>query len=594
LGKGKQMRLFGIDIVPMGCGRGACALFTRIGLAALALLVDVGVAAAQATFDASRTDREIAIETVLEGRPVDASGQIQVSLRNAKGTVVANATPLKLTSSAGDEAIPKARITVEQKEINAGQTGQLAVTIRGINRAGVYQGNIDLAIDAAAATHQVKVTLRVVLKPQIEIAEKTVALSFSNCVRWCDFTGWISPGSDTGGQASLEVLNKSPSAINVTGTMLLKGTINPGKLASIESPPVKIEPADRGRVSFVLQRHAFEADRYSGSIFLTASADRLTPGAAVQPDGAIALENRTFSTVPATADVRTSAFLPFLIVLLGVIGGRLAKVLNDRARLARIDLYPQYASLKERIGKLRDPDLERRWKGKLETLWDSVLQGDATDAKFKQQFTNMTAALTQLEKIKVLTEQLSEPRLAAVKQAIEQKLITAQTLLLEDKLAEATQEIGAAKDLLEKELDKARTAVARAAPGVAPPGASPDDIRSLQIGVDQLTRTLAAQDVVRKRQTSSFRRFMVAVLQFLSGVDTTDTIAAQTFFIRPLVYMAFVILLSLYGLWLLYSGPEHPTFGSKGFSEYMGLLLWGFASQTVAMTIENIQFTRKS
>ena len=52
-----------------------------------------------------------------------------------------------------------------------------------------------------------------------------------------------------------------------------------------------------------------------------------------------------------------------------------------------------------------------------------------------------------------------------------------------------------------------------------------------------------------------------------------------------------LLVLAFYGLWLLYSGPEHSTFGAKGFAEWLGLFLWGFGAQVVALSFRDISFT---
>jgi hypothetical protein len=106
-------------------------------------------------------------------------------------------------------------------------------------------------------------------------------------------------------------------------------------------------------------------------------------------------------------------------------------------------------------------------------------------------------------------------------------------------------------------------------------------------------RGIATRRVAARRQQGPFRNAMNTLLLLFSGIDSTDTIAFQVWFVRPLVYLVTIIVLSFYGLWILYGGTEHATFGAKGYPEYIALFLWGIAAQTVSMTLADVQFTRR-
>lgn len=54
-------------------------------------------------------------------------------------------------------------------------------------------------------------------------------------------------------------------------------------------------------------RGSLAPDRYAGNVLLVAQAEGLASNAAVG-DGVLAIENRSFASVPLTVDVRVTAF----------------------------------------------------------------------------------------------------------------------------------------------------------------------------------------------------------------------------------------------------------------------------------------------
>jgi hypothetical protein len=579
-------------------------------LAALALLCGQAAGGEPASFNESRTDTTLLIEATLEGRPVDATGQVRVALRGAKGTVSGTSTDLRRKDSG--QAIPVKQITVEDKNIEPGAAVPMNVTVRGIDRPGTYEGTITLALpppDPATpqtspadgqprAVTESKVTLTLVVsaKPQIESPDTSVAAAFSNCIRSCSFSEFVSPGSVSGAETSIVIVNKSPTALEIKGKIDLKGSTHTSVTKSVDAKKpnlITIQPGERQRIYFDFEgKEDFVADHFTGNAVFTASVAGQAAAASVGGDGAVTLTNRTVLSIPATVDVRDAALIPFLAILLGVLAGRFGKIFGSAARNARVELFTQYTFLGSQIETLQDAAARQNCQGQLNDIWSHVLREDATDAKFAQQFKDLGTKTDLLLKLEALEQQLNASALPDEdKNPIRQHLQTVRTNLFA-----AAPDFNAAQAAIVAASNEIQAAVQHAAELTAHQLVAAIPllaVQSLTAVTDDLMRGIATRRVAARRQQGPFRNAMNTLLLLFSGIDSTDTIAFQVWFVRPLVYLVTIIVLSFYGLWILYGGTEHATFGAKGYPEYIALFLWGIAAQTVSMTLADVQFTRR-
>jgi hypothetical protein len=594
-------------------------------LASLALLCGQA-RAEQASFDTGRTDKKLVIEATIEGRPIDASGQVRVVLRDAKGTVTAAVTNLEVSAEAPDKppagVIPASRITVEEKNIDAGLATPLTVSVKGIDRPGIYRGKITFhlpvvpaapaqpasgqpapaqpapgAAPAPVTTTEVALELRVTVKPQIESPDTTVAVGFSNCTWWCEFAEFLSPGSTSGAETSVVVTNKSPAPVAITGVIDVKGSTrtNAAKSVSAKNPgekPITVEAGGRQRIYFDFPSKEFVADHFTGTAVITAAVPGQPTSAGVGSDGALTYANRTVLSIPVTVDVRDSAMWAFLAILAGVLAGRLGKIFGSAARNARVELFMQKTSLESKIDDLQESDDPQEPKVKLycrkqlEDIWSHILKEDATDPKFKQQLADLDQEVQLFAKLIELRDQARKmPESDTRKAAIQSYLKTAM-----DSLMATPARLGDAKTALDAADKKAHE------PAAQPKGLVPDQfLYSFDETVADVMRGIEDRQKAEDRRKSRKGRIlgcMNRLLLFISGIDTTETIEFQVFFVRPLVWAATVIALSFYGLWLLYGGTGHASFGAGGIPDYITLFLWGIAAQTVGMTLADIKFTR--
>lgn len=561
----------------------------------------VPIARADVTFDLPIQDSTLTIVGTIENRPIDLTRTVRVRLRGATENqsllIKSSANPLDFVGAekgAGDKppaaivaSIPAANITIEEKPVQGGQAVDLVVTVKGVGTPGIFRGPVDFSLASQpTVTTRWQLELRVGVKPVIEVTDKSVGFSVSNCTGRCWFTEWIAPGT-TNSDSSVTVVNRSPIAIGITVESDLKGATGPAA-KSLASSGKTIEPGHSAQLTLSLARKKLTPDHYTGTLVLIAKPDGLAASAATQPDGSVVLSNATIATVPATVDVRSAALLPFLIVLAGVVGGRLYKLLSTPSREARLALFPQYLLLRDRIGTLNDAAARHHCTDLLENIWGRALSGDATDAKLRQEFTNLGATVDLYAQIEKLAADAHALGLSDVEQnAIKGALATASQAVRTSTLEAAAAAVKKARDLLDAAV------ASHAAGGSGLVAIDPGAANAFSALANKLATSASTQFNIQKKQASRWRTVASSILWFVSGIDTTETIALQTWFLRPLVFLALVLVLAFYGLSLLYAGPEHSTFGAKGFTEYLGLFLWGFGAQVVTLSFQDIQFGHK-
>lgn len=558
-----------------------------------------GLARAETSLDpAIRTDPLILSGTI-ESKPIDVSRTLRVRLignDDKQVTIRGTASDLARDGQPGQRPlqIPATSISVDERSAKPGQAVDLPVSVKGIASPGVYRGTLALALDnSPAAATTVKLELHAGVKPVVDVLDKSVTVSVSNCSGECGFTELAAPGSTKAGTSHIAVLNRSPAVLAVFATVDAKGGNLPlldadrivGSPAGSDGKlvPTPIEPGKVGRVPLTIRRESLAPDRYTGNVLLVAAADKLASNAAVAGDGTLGVENQTFATVPLTVDVRAAALWPFLVVLLGVAVGRFMTALTQKNREARVALYAQYTFLADRIRQLDNQAWRNHCLRKLDDLWARALAGDPADAKLRQEFSSLAAANDLFWKLQKLDQEVdslvTDP---ATKTNIQKDIAAAGDALMKGDFTAAEKSLADATD----KINAASRASGPAAAGAAPGG-------YLATLADDAKADASWQKTTAARQRSKPRRAFATVLQFFSGIDTTETIALQYWFVQPLMHILLLLVLAFYGLWLLYSGPEHSTFGAKGFAEWLGLFLWGFGAQVVALSFRDISFTSK-
>ena len=305
----------------------------------------------------------------------------------------------------------------------------------------------------------------------------------------------------------------------------------------IVSLPLTLKPA------------AIPPDQYSGAIYLT-------------------LANQTNRlALPVNLNVKSGPLSPLLILLIGVVLGRLFKYMQEQGgpqAEVRKKVYQLEADLKD-----AHPDDQKLLAGMVQATRKLV---------YRQQ---LEAANTQVTVIRSRLDVLTQLR--AIETSFQEKGEDAPAEVFEQ-IAQVREEIrlgndGAAKTALDQITGTLKQMPARR--GEA------DNSEEMQktlsnaaTSLDQNARSLA----IAPRQPTWMDQLQRTLID-LSGLS--DLVRAY-WFVRPVLYGVLLVGLTIVGLNTLYI-EKGETFGARPLSDYFGLLLWGLSADVASRSLSGLQ-----
>ena len=190
-----------------------------------ALIVFPALARAETSIDPTIRTDPLILSGTIESKPIDVSRTLRLRLignDDKQVTIRGTASDLVRDGQPGLRPlqIPATSISVDERSAKPGQVVDLPVAIKGIASPGVYRGTLALTLDnSAAAASTVKLELYAGVKPAVDVLDKSVAVSVSNCSGSCSLTELAVPGSTKAGTSHIAVLNRSPASLVVVATV---------------------------------------------------------------------------------------------------------------------------------------------------------------------------------------------------------------------------------------------------------------------------------------------------------------------------------------------------------------------------------------
>lgn len=479
--------------------------------------------------------------------------------------------PLKDILLTDLQAEPKEDVRVEWVKDVPGRK----VTIRffDIVKPGQYKASFkvqaELPDGKRTAVTPGAVEVSVGLPPKLEVSINTLSFAVARCGNDCWASNWLAP--ETGKRsATIHIKNLSPHEIVIAPAFnaSTSGPVNwPEAIVITPMPEAKVGPlATRSfTVAMSASAPALSAGRYTGkAVFSARQAE--APRFYGSQDGKLALLNEAVQTVDVDIRVRDSAGWSLLVAFCGVVLGRLLQSMNS-------DSYRQGMALMVRLNTLV--------RGIEATPGSHLLAG--LRAMVEQQRVRVdSAALDQLTVEVTTLERLFDAArsLAIAVHEIEEIRpvpVDAATQITQIKgvIVEITVQRNTAR--FQATLDAANLYLAQQSRAAVTP---------LAQVANQGTPSVP-------RGAARVGAFLARFLAFIAGTETPP-VGVAVRFIQPIMTLLLVILLTIYGVWLVYSGEtESPqTFGAQGVVAYVSLFLWGLTAQVVARTLQTLSFSR--
>jgi hypothetical protein len=465
---------------------------------------------------------------------------------------------------------PETRVERAQVTIPAGvslkrnQPRDVTVTVAGVRLPGVYKGNLKFLSSGrpAAEATPVEVELRVTATPDVK-ATATSFLLVRCVVMRCEVTDAVLPRALNGAERVLPLANETLGPVDVRGKELTLRGEKTGRLFTAADVAVEVEPVMQTGadvpVTLTFDRAKLPPDRYNGTLRL-----RLKGADAPLP-------------VAFTLDVRDGPWWALVVIVAGIIVGRIASHMTSPEAQREDAFLRRYYRLKARAEGLADEVAHAHVRGLLDEFLAKLEGGDATDEVLKQALDKVETQTDFFAALFEIKRKLEALGLSVLAGTVAPKLLAARDAMIGGKTEDA--------DKLRKEVEE----TLRAAAQDTPMGVHEGELNDLlTISREATIRAVRVGRVGTPTGRPGGRlNWLARLLAFASGGRILGA-RMRYWLLRPLFYLLLLLLLSVVGLQSLYINSG-ATFGSAGFYDYLGLFLWGLSADVAQRTLQSLQ-----
>ena len=468
------------------------------------------------------------------------------------------------------EILDRGNLSVAAIALKPGQTMDAALTVNNVTHAGTYTATIKLWLpeQTEADAEVINVTLNVA--PRVAVSPPTGASAqVAHCgLLPCRLSGWL-PQNLIGNKRGLLLDNQTPSDVVIedqyvvlrgerTGRILTAAEVRPSVASRIlpasRSVPVDLEVVDRDTIP---------PDNYIGTLRL----------------GLKGVESPT--VVGFTLNVRTAPWAPLVILLLGVVAGRLIQKMSTPEALLQVKLLKRLFRIQDSMLQLRSGRDRQILLGRLEDLKARIDSGSETEQVLTQELDKLEIAVRLLRRLEMLEDDAAQITDVTLRTQILTKIDTAAQTLLQGNATECARLITEIEvSLREAQTNAADAADAAEVVRVESALASAREARITGQEADKVFNVTPARIPGRPER----------LLATLAGSDLMSA-GARFWVLRPIFFLLLLLLLTFMGLKSLYI-DNGTSFGVGGLYDYLGLFLWGLSADVVQRTLQNVSLPK--
>lgn len=587
------------------------SLFALAVSACLALILTVlPVHAAGPTLQVDPMDQPLTISRMLTNSTTTLGGDIRLT---AIGGDISNlrllASDLHMmndvcpsTPSPQSTSTPQSASTMIDRSnisIPAGtslkdmQPTDVLVTITHVTHPGTYCGFLDF-YDGLTGSKllTVPLILSVSASPNVTSLDDTITVQVVNN-QWPQvvdesLVNIVLSNSYEQDTWRVRLLNQTLSPVNILSmTLDLKGektgvdfSPDPNETFPCVTFPLLLPANQIKPISFMIKRDMLPPDHYHGMIRLI-------------------LENSdTAVNVPVDVNLRNGPFWPIMLLILGILLGRLAVNLYSPIAIKRNELRERARDVPFELLPVNNEEAQSDVVTKLKKI-----EGQIYSTNNDEKLTALGNSFDRLEQRIQFYIQLED-----VEKIINEKVQDIDQeqarLWLRDvngvRRSMRNIDVDGAIDDPQKKLDGLRDALKKWIAQLETKAINQPEIEALSISLEE--KLTAAQKSLGgmgeqkptveqpspnmlKRLWDNFKQLMKKIWYALWGTQA-ERARRRDMWLRPLMKWILVIFLALIGLQTLYL--SNATFGASGLFEYLPLLLWGFGSNVAGSTFQNL------
>jgi hypothetical protein len=458
---------------------------------------------------------------------------------------------------------------VGEPVLRVGVPTDFQVTVTGITEPAIYQGKLEILPVGRLRSESLVIDFEVIAhaRPTLKSLRSAAKLELNlvNCKGFsCQLAGFLLPESAFLDRWDLQFDNPTTAAVKISynaSGILGEKTRYPltGDQLALPEKPDALPPRAISAVPLTIKRTTLPPDHYTGALYL-------------MPEGA-----KEQLEIPVDLNVRTGPLGALIAILAGIILGRLFKYMQERGKpqaeklteVNRVELVLRSAHAED--SRLLEPQLaevrQQVYREDLATVTERLkaIEARLTTLAELRQIEQWLKGKEQHPKVKEVLDNLSiaRKRLAA-KQDVSEVLAQVREAL-NDLQRNGIMGGGTMGDDAIRTVDRAAAAAAKS---------------TIQVRV---AATITAADKWLSRIKNA--------LIMLSGLSDELRAEATLWIVRPLLYFVLLFGLVAVGLDTFYVS-KGLTFGATPFSEYLGLILWGFSADVAGRTLSNLQGTQ--
>ncbi|MBD2198393.1 MULTISPECIES: hypothetical protein [Calothrix] len=522
----------------------------------------------------AQTNRKIEVDAL--DKPLEIKGWLgeeNALISNirltASGENITNWTllPSDLKRTEGDEIIGRQQVElIGERKLEAGLPKDFQVKVNGVKLPGTYQGQIEILLPSQKRSEAliVPVTVKAKARPALVPVKDSeqVQLQLVRCSWDCGLAHLLLPDSAFQQQRLIYLDNPNQATISLTSAeVILQGRQTNYQItnAEVEAPPSPQTLAANKIISVPLKwvRSQIPPDRYTGAVYLTMEGR----------------EGRL--SIPIDLSMRTGPAMPILILILGIILGRLFKYMQEKG-IPQSDALAEVYKVENTINQADQKDQE-------------ILNPMVTKVRSSVKQMDLETANADLVKIKERKNCLDslrkiEQQLAGMEQDPD---VGGENGILA-KINEARKSIKFEKDDQAQELlEQIKNSLIKLSQVMMGANQQPDPTLTAAANEAAIAKNSAESATkVQKIPAAKFawwRRLLIVT----AGVSNELRAEATLWVVRPLLSLTLLIGLSLVGIRALYV-EKGLTFGANPFSDYLELILWGLSADVASRSLSSL------
>ncbi|BAY60052.1 hypothetical protein NIES22_01090 [Calothrix brevissima NIES-22] len=522
----------------------------------------------------AQTNRKIEVDAL--DKPLEIKGWLgeeNALISNirltASGENITNWTflPSDLKRTEGDEVIGRQQVElIGERKLEAGLPKDFQVKVNGVKLPGTYQGQIEILLPSQKRSEAliVPITVKAKARPALVPVKDSeqVQLQLVRCSWDCGLAQLLLPDSAFQQQRLIYLDNPNQATISLTSAeVILQGRQTNYQITQteVESPQSPQTLAANKIISVPLKwvRSHIPPDRYTGAVYFTMEGK----------------EGRL--SIPIDLSMRTGPAMPILVLLLGIILGRLFKYMQEKG-IPQSDALAEVYKVENTIDKADQKDQE-------------ILSPMVTKVRSSVKQMDLETANADLVKIKERKNCLDslrkiEQQLAGMEQ---DPYVGGENGILA-KINEARKSIKFEKDDQAQELlEQIKNSLIKLSQVMMGANQQPDPTLTAAANEAAMAKNSAESATkVQKIPAAKFawwRRILIVT----AGVSNELRAEATLWVVRPLLSLTLLLGLSLVGIRALYV-EKGLTFGANPFSDYLELILWGLSADVASRSLSNL------